>query len=269
MGAVEFSQRAFDTVTQRLATFLKAIGLAASQVVPASATEGDNLITKSHRLPWYQGPTVLEAIDQLRPPVHDIHSPFLMCVAAVESSSQKTVTVSGCVESGYVCKTDSVRLVPGDQIARVTHVSIDDRPAQFGSAGMIVGLSLAVTCSVVPVGSAIIPPDRPIVVATQFRARVMTFAMNKMMLPGAALVFHRYSVDLPMKLVSVISLVKKNGEAEQRAPGIPANSRADAIFKLQTGVPMLTDVASKQFGRFVIRAKGKSLGCGLIAEVMA
>jgi translation elongation factor EF-1alpha len=270
MDAVGYDQHVFRDVVERMTGFLRSIGLASAHFIPASAVTGENLVAPCQKLSWFEGPTVIDAIDHISPPIQDIASPFLMCATSVDALGDKQVVVAGRIEYGYVCKNDNVRLMPGDQAGRVTAVRLGGQPAPFASAGMIPEVTIAVESIGFPIGTAIFAPERPMSLATQFRARLMTFAMDVMLLPGASLVFHRHAVDIPMTLISVIHILKKNGEvAPQRLPGIPQQSRADAVFRLkQPVVVQAENMAKGRFGRFVIRAKGRSLGCGVINELV-
>jgi elongation factor 1 alpha-like protein len=270
MDAVGYHQHVFRDVVERMTGFLRSIGLASAHFIPASAVTGENLVAPCQNLSWFEGPTVIDAIDHISPPVQDIASPFLMCATSVDASGDKQIVVSGRIECGYVCKSDHVRLMPGDQAGRVTSVRLRGQPVPFASAGMIPEVGITVESVGFPIGTAIFAPERPMTLATQFRARLMTFAMDVMLLPGASLVFHRHAVDIPMTLISVIHILKKNGEVSpQRLPGIPQHSRADAVFRLKQAVVVQAEnMAKGRFGRFVIRAKGRSLGCGVINEVV-
>ena len=71
MDLVGYSERVFDHLVTEYAAFLGRLGVKASRFIPASAGTGDNVVSVSKRLPWYDGPTVLEAIESFhsRPPL--------------------------------------------------------------------------------------------------------------------------------------------------------------------------------------------------------
>jgi translation elongation factor EF-1alpha len=224
-------------------------------------------------MPWYDGPCVLEAIHaiQLSPP--DVASPFLLCVSEATEATGKEVTVTGKIESGFICKNDTVKIVPGDKTGRVSAVKLNGQPvAGFAPAGRIVSITIASNAGDVRVGSAIIAPERNLAAATQFKARIVTFTMQVPLLKGASLLFHRHAVDTPLALVQVINWVnKKTGEAQKKGGDyVPSNTRADVVFRLtKQSLPLEVHSISKSFSRFIIRAKGETLGWGSICEVMS
>jgi translation elongation factor EF-1alpha len=241
--------------------------------VPTAANKGEGLVRKSKAMPWYDGPCVQEAIQAITMPPVDVASPFLMCVSDASESTGKEVTVTGRIESGFVCKNDTVKIVPGDKTGRVTGLKVNGaQVSTFVPAGRIVTITIASTVADAKVGSAVIGPERNLAAASQFKARIVTFTMQVPLLKGAALLFHRHAVDTPLALVQVLNWVnKKTGEAMKKGGDyVPSNTRADVVLRLtRTSLPLEVHSISKSFSRFIIRAKGETLGWGSITEVMA
>ena len=66
---VGYSEDVFTAVATDFALLARSLGVLETHCIPVSATEGDNVVTRSHRTPWYDGPTVLgylENIDDTR-----------------------------------------------------------------------------------------------------------------------------------------------------------------------------------------------------------
>jgi len=73
--------------------------------VPISAWNGDNLVKKSDNMPWYQGPTLLEAIDLFKQPIRAVDKPLRMIVSQVYNIGGVGVvaigrTVTGSIQQG-------------------------------------------------------------------------------------------------------------------------------------------------------------------------
>ncbi|MCC6156667.1 MAG: GTP-binding protein, partial [Deltaproteobacteria bacterium] len=67
LDLVDWSQRVFNEVSADITRFLHGLGLAASFIVPISARDGDNVVNRSERSPWFTGPTIVEALDEFAP----------------------------------------------------------------------------------------------------------------------------------------------------------------------------------------------------------
>ncbi|KAH0784972.1 HBS1-like protein isoform X6 [Histomonas meleagridis] len=270
MDYVGYDESTYEAVKTRLTTFLRTLGWSAIQFIPTDSKDGDNLKKNSKNMKWYNGPTIYEAIDMLQPPQYDINSPFLLCISEVNEG--KRLKVVGRIESGFICKGDTIRALPIDSFIKVDRVKVNGKQVQFAAAGTIAEITLQtqLTSNVITIGSALTAPEKTIPVAAQFIARINTFKMDVPLLKGASLVFHRHAVDIPLKILRIKSLLNKKTKeiVKNNPPCVPQNTMADVEFKLDEPIPMELQVNSKSFGRFIIRAGGVTLGFGGISEII-
>jgi elongation factor 1-alpha len=68
--SVNFSQDRYEEIKKEVSAFIKKVGYNPEKVdfVPISGWNGDNMIERSANLPWYKGPTLLEALDRISEP---------------------------------------------------------------------------------------------------------------------------------------------------------------------------------------------------------
>lgn len=61
-----------------MSAFLKKVGYNPDKIpfIPISGWNGDNMIEKSTNMPWYKGPTLIEALDNVIPPKRPIDKPL-------------------------------------------------------------------------------------------------------------------------------------------------------------------------------------------------
>ena len=62
MDLVGYRQDVFDGIEKEYREFLSQFKATPNAVVPVSAKLGDNIVTRSEHMPWYQGPTVLDTL---------------------------------------------------------------------------------------------------------------------------------------------------------------------------------------------------------------
>ena len=67
MDRVEFSAARFAEIRDEISTHLTGLGVTPLAVIPISARDGDGVAARSPRTGWYDGPTVVDALDQLEP----------------------------------------------------------------------------------------------------------------------------------------------------------------------------------------------------------
>jgi len=75
---VNWSKERFDEIEKAVKEYMKKVGYNPNTIpfIPISGWLGDNLIEKSPNLPWYNGPTLLEALDMMQPPKRPTDKPL-------------------------------------------------------------------------------------------------------------------------------------------------------------------------------------------------
>src|SRR3546814_722763 len=143
MDLVGFERARFDEVSKELTAALASIGATPMVIGPISARDGDNIAKRSSRTPWYDGPTVLSALDgfhghpglgaqSLRLPIQDVY----------KFDSRRIL--AGRVESGSLAVGDTLLFSPSNKTARVRSLEAwpDDASPESAGAGQAVGITL-------------------------------------------------------------------------------------------------------------------------------
>merc|ERR1712025_681780 len=68
--SVNYSEARYQEIKGELTIYLKKVGYTPAKIefIPISGWHGDNMIERSENMPWYKGPFLLEALDNLNPP---------------------------------------------------------------------------------------------------------------------------------------------------------------------------------------------------------
>jgi len=76
--SVNYGEERINEIIKETSNFLKKIGYnpATINFIPISGWHGDNMIEKSANLPWYKGPTLIEALDLIVPPKRPTEKPL-------------------------------------------------------------------------------------------------------------------------------------------------------------------------------------------------
>ncbi len=104
MDAAGFDRAKFDEVKQKVSDLLKTVGYDVSKItfIPYSALEGSNVTTKSDKMSWYNGPTLLAALDTLTAPSKPVDKPLRLPVQDVYSIAGFGTVPVGRVETGVM-----------------------------------------------------------------------------------------------------------------------------------------------------------------------
>ena len=99
MDAINYEQEEYDKVKVELEKLLKNIGYKTEgiQFVPCSGYAGDNLTKKSPNMPWYTGPTLLEAFDTLQVPPKPTDKPLRL----PSRTSSRSPATARCRSAGW------------------------------------------------------------------------------------------------------------------------------------------------------------------------
>lgn len=159
---VDYDRAAFEKVAADVAALARDLGLPDAHVVPVSALAGDNVVERSTHTPWYDGPNLLELLEELstideletdlealRLPVQLVVrpqgalSPELTSDAAAADGFRDYRAFAGRIESGTVRVGDAVEVFPAG--VRTTVAGIDRGPVavEEASAPLSVSLRLA------------------------------------------------------------------------------------------------------------------------------
>jgi len=132
LDLIEYSQQGFSDINNSITARLNELGLKPLAVVPISARLGDNVATKSSNLSWYEGPTLLETLDQLQRSAYTRQSMLRFPIQDTYAMEGTKILV-GRVASGYLKNGQKVMLQPSGELTSIK--TIRKWPDNPGSAG--------------------------------------------------------------------------------------------------------------------------------------
>jgi len=142
MDLVSYDEGRFREVARDVGEFLDAIGIRPMHVVPISAREGDNVAGRSNRMPWYDGPTVLEALGSFRVLPRPAEKPLRLPIQDVYKVDEKRMLV-GRVESGRIRRGQRISVLPSGGESTVRSIEKFMSPAlSEACAGESIGITL-------------------------------------------------------------------------------------------------------------------------------
>ncbi len=121
MDLVDYSEEKFRQVKADMDAFLARLDVKPSVEVPISAHLGDNVAAQSENMPWYSGPSIVEALDVFQKVPSPVEKPLRFPVQDIYEQDDLRI-VAGRVESGTLKTGQSVRFFPGARNAEVTRI---------------------------------------------------------------------------------------------------------------------------------------------------
>jgi bifunctional enzyme CysN/CysC len=143
MDRVDYSAARFAEVDQEIRSYLGELGLRPASVIPITARLGENIVTRGEKLAWWDGPTVVGALDafQHQPALPD--QPLRLPVQDVYKPDERRI-IAGRIESGRLRVGDTLRFAPTGATARVASIETWSHPLPVltAEAGQSIGITL-------------------------------------------------------------------------------------------------------------------------------
>lgn len=145
MDLVSLAQNRFQKLSKDVRHYLSELGLDLqhTQIIPVSARDGDNIVTRSIRMDWYEGPTLAESLDGIQQPVSVLEMPLRFPVQDVYKFDERRI-VAGRIETGQIRVGDTLMFSPSNKTARVASIEAWNARIQpvAARAGQSIGITL-------------------------------------------------------------------------------------------------------------------------------
>lgn len=179
MDLVDFSEEVFDKIVAAYKEFIAPLGIPDVQCIPLSALEGDNVVEKSERTPWYGGVSLLEFLETVHIGNDHNLTDFRYPVQYVLRPNLDFRGFCGKVASGVVHKGDEVVALPSGKKSRIKSIVTYEGDLDYAFPPMSVTLTLEDEIDVSR-GEMLVHPDNMPMVGRNFEAMLVWMDEEKM-----------------------------------------------------------------------------------------
>ena len=179
MDLVDFSKEVFDNIVADYKAFIAPLGVPDVTCIPLSALDGDNVVEKSERTPWYEGPSLLEFLETVHIGNDHNLTDFRYPVQYVLRPNLDFRGFSSKVASGIVRKGDEVVALPSGKKTHVKAIYSPDGECDYAYPPMSVTLTLEDEIDVSR-GDMLVHPDNMPMVGRNFEAMLVWMDEEKM-----------------------------------------------------------------------------------------
>ena len=141
MDLIEYDEKRFRDIENQIAALIEELKLANVTIIPVSATEGDNVTTKSDNMPWYKGEALLSHLETVDIK-EDTEKGFYMPVQRVCRPNHEFRGFQGQIENGAIRAGDLVTTLPSKEEAHVKSILVGDKEVQEAVQGQPVTIQL-------------------------------------------------------------------------------------------------------------------------------
>ncbi|MGW3608293.1 sulfate adenylyltransferase subunit 1 [Micromonospora sp. NPDC005163] len=272
MDLVDWSQEVYERIADEFTAFAAKLDVPDLTVVPVSALRGDNIVTRSENMPWYEGPSLLHHLER----VHiasdrnlvDVRFPVQYVIRPQSTTVTDYRGYAGQVASGVLKPGDEVMVLPSGFTSRIAAVETADGPVAEAFPPMSVTVRLADEIDISR-GDLICRPNNAPAVAQDIEAMVCWMDETLPLQVGG-----RYAIKHTTRSARAIV---RGLHYRLDINSLHRDETADALrlneigrVRLRTTVPLLADEyrRNRTTGGFVIidEATNRTVGAGMIVE---
>jgi bifunctional enzyme CysN/CysC len=251
MDLVGYREERYQEVRRDVAAYLRSIGVNAVDInfLPLAARDGENMRSRG-TMPWYEGPTLLEALDAVPAPLAATDLPLRLTVQDVYKFDHRRI-IAGRIESGSLRVGDTLLFSPINATARVASIEAWNAPAPAkAGVGQSVGLTLDEDIFVERGHVASHAHSAP-VVSNVFRANLFWLSRSPLV-PGAQYRLRRGAAETLAVVERIDRVVDTNTLASGPGEKVEWNGVAEVTIRTRGLLALDHHADNALTGRFVL-----------------
>jgi bifunctional enzyme CysN/CysC len=261
---VGFDRGTFDRIVGDYRAFAKDLGFETLTPIPMSARYGDNVTSRSNRMPWYTGPALLEHLETVPLAIGDATKPFRFPVQYVNRPNLDFRGFAGTVASGAISQGDPIVVAKSGKPSRVKRIAAHGGDLKTAHEGQAVTIVLEDEVEVSRGNMLVAPEARPHV-ADQFTANIVWFDEHAL-LPGRSYILRTETDQMNATVTELKYRVDVNTFAHEAAKSLELNEVGVCNISTQTPLAFDTYAENRVTGAFVLidRMTNATAGAGMI-----
>jgi bifunctional enzyme CysN/CysC len=264
MDLVGYSADRFGEVAEDYRAYLKGLGVTPACIIPISAREGDNMIEHSGRMPWYQGPTVIQALDGFEHKELPTERPLRMPVQDVYKFDQRRI-IAGRIESGRIEVGDEVIFSPSNKTAKIKSIEAWHVPEVPETAGA--GQSIGVTLTeqiFVERGEVMSHLEHAPLESNVFKARLFWLGHNPLRI-GSGYTLKLGTLEAPVTVEAIEHVIDTFDLSTRPADKLERNGAGEVVLRTKRLLALDEHDANPITGRFVLVENHLPVGGGIVS----
>jgi bifunctional enzyme CysN/CysC len=268
MDRVDFSAERFKAISDEISTHLIELGVTPAAVIPISARDGDGVAERTPNIAWYDGPTVVEALDALQPARRLDELALRLPVQAIYKFDDRRI-IAGRIESGSLNTGDEIVIMPAGKIARIKSIESWPQTPVAGPQGA--GRSVGITLDrelFIERGDVIAHIDAAPRDTRRLRARIF-WLHDEPLTEGTAILLRLGTRESRATVVAIEKAVDPGHLESVATRAIARNHVGEIDISLAQPVAADTYFDNPRTGRLVVEVNGRIAGGGLVLSVNA
>jgi bifunctional enzyme CysN/CysC len=266
MDRVDYAAARFEAIAREYATLAARLGITRVTAIPLAAVHGDNLVQRSARMPWYHGPSLLEALHAAQPQVEATAAAAPLCLPVqwVNRPHAEFRGYCGTLAAGRIGVGDAVGVWPAGLRATVARVLDAGRDVAQAAAGAAVTVTLAEDFDIARgdvIAAAAAPPE----IADQFACHLLWMG-EAPLLPGRPYALRLGSASALAQVTEIRHKIDVDTQEAVPARTLRLNEVGYCQLSLDHALAFAPYAQNRTLGGFVLidRISNASVGAGMI-----
>ena len=265
MDLVQYGETRFNEIINEFEEFSKVIDLHNISFVPISGIKGDNIVTPSKKMAWYEGPSLIKLLENLEIETDRNHSqPFRMPVQWVNRPNSDFRGVSGKVVSGYISKNDEICILPSGKKTKVDRIITPNGNAEFCGTDQSVTVTFSdeIDCSR---GQVLSAAKAPLELADQFDTTIIWMSDDPL-IPGRSYYLKIGASEVSATLAQPKYKLNVATNEHTATKTLELNEIGPVILTTDQNIPFTSYQENRELGSFILVDKfsNQTVAAGLI-----
>jgi bifunctional enzyme CysN/CysC len=267
MDLVRWDRACYEEIRRQAIEHAKKVGLGNVTVVPASATDGGNVVHTSPDAPWYTGYTISQALESM--PARRLQGCSARLVAQwINRPNQDFRGIAGQVIGGSFKVGDAIRALPSNAYAQIERICTFEGNLQSAKPGQAVTVVLDRELDVARGDWLVRAADIPPAVTDRIEADVVWMS-DAPLLPGRRYDFQIGCATVPGTVRRIIHRLDVVTLRTQDAPHLSCNDIGRCEIALERSIPVDSYADSTETGTliFIDRTTFRTEGAAMVSAV--
>ena len=266
MDLVDFDQEVFENIKRDYQQFSRRLDSTDLHFIPISALDGDNLVERSERCPWYQGSTLMNFLETVYIGSDRNLEDFRFPVQFVLRPNLDFRGFAGTVASGIVRVGDEIMALPSRKTSKVKEIVTMDGNLKEAHAPLSVTLTLEDEIDISR-GDMIVRPGNVPKLEQKFDAMIVWMA-DQPMVPGKQYLFKQTTKSVSGTVTTLRYQVDVNSLHQIPSPTLELNQIGRCNISLNEAITFDRYRRNRSTGAFIVvdRITNTTVGAGMIID---
>ncbi len=271
-ATVNWGEERYNEIKNEISRMLKMVGFKVEKVhfVPVSGWTGDNLVKKSDKMPWYTGPTLMEALDLFELPPKPTNKPLRIPIQDIYSITGIGTVPVGRVETGVLKEGVNLVFMPSNKTAEVKSMEMHHTRIPVAEPGDNIGMNVrGIAKTEIHRGDVAGPVDNPPTVATEFIGQIIVIYHPTAIAAGYTPVLHYHTGQIACRFTELLKKIDpRTGQVVEEKPSFLKTGDA-AWVRMEPLRPIAIETYQDfpELGRFAVRDMGTTVAAGVVKEI--